>query len=293
MTPAADRHRVGRTTASLVAGAVLLLGACSGGGGSKDDYKPIEEQLGFEREGIAQRQTKAEDLIRECMRLQAFAYTPVPEPVGSNLSDEEYEKQFGYGITTLYDKNEASSDANQQARDSLSPADRVAYDRALYGDDPTATFADAVDNGDFTRVGGCTKQATDQVFGGADVIQSLQTKLDTLDGRILNDPRMRKATDKWSECMRGAGYDDVAEPDEVDTVLHSRLEAIVGPPENPKPEYDRPALKALQGEELAMVAADVKCENKHIADVEQKVREEFEATFREQNADLIKKVPPP
>lgn len=292
MTTMGERRRVVRATASLVAGAALLLAACGGGGGSEAEYKTVEDQLGFEREGIVARQAKAENLIRECMRDAGFEYTPVPEPVGSTLSDEEFEKQYGYGITTLYDKN-PEGDAPTPASTPADEANRLAYERALFGDDPTATFADAVDNGDFTRVGGCTKQATDEVFGGSEVIQSLQTQLDALDERILEDPRMEKAVEKWSECMKDAGFEDLAAPDEVDVVLHSKLEAIVGPPENPNPDYDRAALTALQGEELALVGADVECETKHIADVELSVREEFEATFREQNADLIGKVPPP
>ena len=227
------------------------------------------------------------------MGQQGFdGYTADPKPPGADLSDEEYEKQYGYGITTLYDKSDEGG-ANKTYRDSLGPADQVAYDRALYGDDPTATFADAVDNGDFTRVGGCTKEATDKVFGGSQVIQSLQNKLDALDERILADSRMVKAVANWSKCMQKAGYEDLATPDEVDTVLHSKLEAIVGPPESPKPDYDQAALTALQGEERATVAADVECEAKNVDDVELKVRKELEATFREQNADLISKVPPP
>jgi hypothetical protein len=292
VSPVADRRRVRYVTASLVAGAMLLLAACSGGGGSDNEFKTVEDDLGFERAGIAARQAKAENIIRDCMKEQGFDYTPVPEPVGSTLSDEEFEKQYGYGITTLYDKGEGAASEAGPAPAAADEADRVAYERALYGEDPTATFVDAVDNGDFTRVGGCTKQATDELFGGTEVIQSLQTKLDELDERILEDSRMIKAVGKWSECMQGEGYEDLAAPDEVDVVLHSKLEAIVGPPESPNPDYDQAALTALQGEEIALVAADVKCERKHIEDVELKVREDFEATFREQNADLISKVPP-
>jgi hypothetical protein len=293
MTSVADRRPAGRATATLLAGALLLLAGCSGGGGPKKDFKTIEEDLGFEREGIVLRQANAANLIRACMTRQGFEeYTAEPKPPGADLSDEDYEKQFGYGITTVYGKDEGGG-ANRTYRDSLSPTEQVDYDRTLYGDDPTATFADAVDNGDFTRVGGCTKEATDKVFGGAAVIQSLQTKLDALDDRIQQDPRMGKAVAKWSTCMQKAGYEDVAAPDEVDTVLHNKLEAIVGPPESPKPDYDKAALSALQNEERAIVAADVKCEAKNIDDVELKVRKEYEATFREQNADLISKVPPP
>jgi hypothetical protein len=297
VVPVADRHgvaRARRAAATLVGSAVVLLAGCGGGGGSSVEPKTVEEQIGLERDGIVLRQAQAENLIRECMKAQGFDYTPVPEPVGSSLSDEEFHKQYGYGITTLYDKRQAAAgEANQTARSSLGDAERVAYDRALYGNDTTATFADAIDNGDFTRVGGCTKKATDQVFGGVEVIQSLQTKLDALDERILADPRVVKAVRKWSACMTEAGYDDLASPDEVDIVLHSKLEALVGPPENPKPDYDRAALAALQREEVAMVAADLKCEAKHITAVDQKVRADFEASFRDQNTDLLNKVPPP
>jgi len=293
MTSAVDGHRAGRATATLLAGALLFLAACSGGGASQKDFKTIEEDLGVEREGIVLRQATAENLIRACMGQKGFdGYTPDPKPPGADLSDEEYEKQYGYGITTLYDKSDVGG-PNKTYRAALGPAEQVAYDRSLYGDDPTATFADAVDNGDFTRVGGCTKEATDKVFGGTQVIQSIQNKLDALDERILADSRMVKAVANWSKCMQKAGYDDLATPDEVDTVLHSKLEAIVGPPESPKPDYDLAALTALQGEERATVAADVKCEAKNVDDVELKVRTEYEATFREQNADLISKVPPP
>ena len=41
------------------------------------------------------------------------------------------------------------------------------------GDNPGVTFAEAVDSGDFTELGGCTKQATEAVFGGAGVLSSL------------------------------------------------------------------------------------------------------------------------
>ena len=47
--------------------------------------------------------------VAACMKAQGFEYTPV-DPVAaraaltgkSNLSDEEFQQQFGYGIATLY-----------------------------------------------------------------------------------------------------------------------------------------------------------------------------------------------
>jgi hypothetical protein len=282
--------------------ATVLVAACSGGGSSKAEQVPVEEQLGLEQDGILERQAKAENYIRDCMTAQGFEYTPVdPQAqraalVGqADMSEEDFNKQYGYGITTLYDKEQTadSSNPNDKYRASLSEADRAAFDHALYGDDTSATFGQALDTGDYSRLGGCTKDAADKVFGGVAVLQSLQQKLDDLDTSILEDGRMVKAVQAWSKCMADAGFPDLTEQDQVDTVLTAKLQQIVGPPDDPNPDYDHAALKALQSQEVAMVASDIKCEKDHISRVEDKVRAEYESTFREQNADLLSKVPPP
>ena len=282
--------------------ATVLLAACGGGGSSKAEQVPVEEQLGLEQDGILERQAKAENYIRDCMTAQGFEYTPVdPQAqraalVGqADMSEEDFNKQYGYGITTLYDKEQTadSSNPNDKYRATLSEADRAAFDHALYGDDTTATFGQALDTGDYSRLGGCTKDAADKVFGGVAVLQSLQQKLDDLDSSILEDGRMVKAVQAWSKCMADAGFPDLTEQDQVDTVLTAKLEQIVGPPDDPNPDYDHAALKALQSQEVSMVASDISCEKAHISKVEDKVRAEYESTFREQNADLLSKVPPP
>jgi hypothetical protein len=241
------------------------------------------------------------------MKAQGFDYVPV-DPVAqraalvgrTGLSKEDFEKQFGYGITTLYEqrRQQAVTGPNAAIRNQLGEADRKAYDRALYGDDPTATVADALDTGDFTRLGGCLKQATDEVFGGADVVQSLQAKLKELDERILADPRMVQAVARWSQCMSSEGFSGLQKPEQVDEVLQEKLRNVVGSPEEVRasgvggePAYDRAALAALQREEVAMVTADISCEKRHISPVEDKVAAEYEAAFREQNAALIARVP--
>ncbi len=281
---------------------LVLLTACGGGGSSNNGEEPVEEQLGLEQDGILQRQGHAENLIRDCMKAQGFDYTPVdPQAqraalVGqAGMSEEDFNKQYGYGITTLYGKEQTAdaSNPNVKFRDGLSDADKAAYDHALYGDDTSATFGQALDTGDYSRLGGCTKQAVEKVFGGVTVFQSLQEKLDDLDSSILEDGRMVKAVKAWSKCMNDAGFPDLTEQDQVDSTLQNQLEAIVGPPDDPNPDYDQAALKGLQAEEVSMVAADIKCEKDHISSVEEKVRAEYESTFREQNADLLKQVPPP
>ena len=168
------------------------------------------------------------------MKAQGFDYVPV-DPFAqqqaltgkARITDEEFTRQFGYGISTLFGKGNQQSDPNERIRATLSTADRAAYDRALGGDNPGITFAEAVDSGDFTELGGCTKDASEAAFGGAAVLTSLVEKLDELDERIIQDQRMVKATEKWAACLLEKGY-RYEEPDEIDSDLEERFKAIVG-----------------------------------------------------------------
>jgi len=116
--------------------ATVLLAACGGGGSSKAEQAPVEEQLGLEQDGILERQAKAENYIRDCMTAQGFEYTPVdPQAqraalVGqADMSEEDFNKQYGYGITTLYDKEQTadSSNPNDKYRASLSEARYLSF----------------------------------------------------------------------------------------------------------------------------------------------------------------------
>jgi len=291
-------------------GLACVLAGLAGCGGGKADAakgdKSLEQQIGIDDDGIRLKQTTAENLIRDCMKTQGFDYVP-QDPAGQQaalvgspgMSKEDFEKQYGYGITTLYEQRRklAVAGPNKAIRDSLSEADRKAYDKALHGDDPTATFVDAIDSGDYSRLGGCIKTATEQVFGGSDVLQSLSQKLDELDQKERADARMVKAVKEWSACMREKGFDGLNEQEEVDAVLKKKLEEIVGPPGdlaasgNAEPDYDKAALAALQKEEVEMVKADTECEDKHVESVEDKVAKEYEQAFREENTALLAKVP--
>ena len=288
-----------------LAGLAGLTG-CGGGKANAAKDERLEEQIGIDDDGIRVKQTTVENLVRDCMKVEGFDYVPVDPAaqqaalVGAQgMSKEDFEKQYGYGITTLYEQRRklAVAGPNKALRDSLSEADRKAYDHALYGDDTSATFGQALDTGDYSRLGGCIKTGTDQVFGGADVLQSLSTKLDELDQKIRADARMVKAVREWSDCMRDAGYPNLAEQEDVDTVLKKKLEGIVGSPgeitaASAEPaDYDKAALASLQHEEVAMVTADKKCEAAHVESVEDKVTAEYESSFREENASLLAKVP--
>lgn len=289
-----------------VAITALLVAGC---GAEKRPPGPpveLEDQLGFSQAGIAERQSRTEGAIRDCMRAQGFEYIPV-DPFAqraavtgkARMSDEEFLKQFGYGISTLFGRGTAQSDPNDRIRKSLPSTDRAAYDRALWGDNPGLTFAEAVDSGDFKELGGCTKQATEDVFGGTAVLSRLQGKLDGLDESIVQDQRMVKAVEQWSGCMAEKGF-EYEEPDETDGDIAKRFEAIVGRgvrpgatvPPNPGTSYDRTALADLQREEVRIANADLACEKRHIAPVEAVVRPQYEKDFRNQNRSLLTRVRP-
>jgi hypothetical protein len=282
----------------------------TGCGGDKADAvkndESLEEQIGIDDDGIRLKQTSAENLIRDCMKTEGFDYVPQDPATqeaalldGREMSKEDFEKQYGYGITTLYEQRhkQAVAGPNTAIRESLSEADRKAYDEALYGDDPTATFVDALDTGDYSRLGGCIKVATDKVFGGAEVLEGLSAKLDELDEKMRADSRMVPAVKEWSTCMREKGFDGLAEQEDVDAVLEKKLEEIVGSPgdgasaDGAEADYDKAALAALQKEEVAIVKADIECEEEHVEEVENKVALEYEQAFREENSALLSKVP--
>jgi hypothetical protein len=222
--------------------------------------------------------------------------------VGSTrLSDEDFVQQFGYGISTFWGRGGGQADPNERIRAALPPADRRAYDRTLWGENRGATFSEAVDSGDFTKLGGCTRKATEQVFGGARLLTRLQGKLDQLDERILEDQRMVRALERWTSCMAKKGY-RYEDPDDIDEELLNRMEKIVGPlpgpfatgpPPGEKPQpYNRAALAKLQRDEIAIGRADYACEHTYITPVENVVRPQYEADFRRSNQALIGEVKP-
>src|SRR2546423_8264831 len=173
------RSRRGRRGLVAVGLACTLAGLAGCGGGKADaakDDKRLEQQIGIDDDGIRLKQTNAENLMRDCMKAQGFDYVPQDPAAqqaalvgGQGMRKEDYEKQFGYGITTLYEQRRklAVAGPNKAIRDSLSEADRKAYDHALHGDDPTATFTDALDRGDYSRLGGGIKTAAQQGLRGA------------------------------------------------------------------------------------------------------------------------------
>lgn len=295
---------------AIAVAAAFAIAACGDNEATQAEPPPvdIEDQLGFDQAGIIARQSRVEAGIRDCMRDEGFEYIPV-DPLAqraavlgsSRLSDEEFLQQFGYGISTLWGRGQAEADPNERIRLAMTPSERKVYDRLLWGENSGATFTEAVDSGNFEKLGGCTRGATEAVFGGAQVLTEIQGKLDALEERILQDQRMVRAIERWSRCMAESGF-QYEEPEAIDSDLFERTEKIVGPlpgqfatgpPAGEKPQpYNQAKLTALQREEVAIARADNRCELKHITPEEEKVAPQYSDEFRRQNAELIGRLKP-
>lgn len=285
-TPQHRRH--GSRAERTLAGAGLALGfltcsACSASTSATpagtDSVAPAE--FGLTPAQLAERIERTEQLIAACMTTAGFRYialdaTSVQAAMASDksapgLSSEEYVKQYGLGITTQPDKPIVTFGAgpdNALHLNGLPATDQVAYRRALWGEHPEHTHTLAIEEEDFADTGGCTRFAAEQVYT-ADQLSG--TYVNPGDSRVAQDPRMIAATKKWADCMRAENF-DYDQPGQVETDLRARLAAITKGQDIKSltgPALD--ALKALQGEELAVASVLTTCEEKYIEPVQAKI----------------------
>jgi hypothetical protein len=237
---------------------------------------------------VQRREVKVESLIQVCMKRQGFEYIPVDPAtlrlamdsgaVPTSVSEKDYVKLYGYGLATLYTQSlqnatKARGQPNERIRASLRPADRAAYDTALYGNNPGATFAVALGSENPTILGGCSKEAFGMVFAPTEVAQLRKTGQDAIGARALQDPRVISAAREWSACMRGAGY-NYGKPDDAKADINAKLNAIVARSSVAGGSLDTASLAALQTEELNVAHADAACQAKGYSAIKAKVEAE-------------------
>jgi hypothetical protein len=245
---------------------------------------------------LVQAAEKVEALIADCMRKQGFQYVAVDFKTvrkGMNadktlpgMSEKEFAEAYGFGLATFYtglppQLSEGYSpgrvglgERNIQIFKGLSPADQVAYNRALLGPNMDATFAVALEIENFGRCGGCTLEAIKQVFKPE---QLKATYFNPLDVLIANDRRMKAALREYADAMHEAGF-DYNNPDEVEPDLRQRLHAITGdgtiPPEKLTPEQ-KDALTKLQEDERRIAVLTIELEEKFFEPVEEQIEKEL------------------
>jgi hypothetical protein len=274
------------------AGLVLLLaalGAACGGDGDDDgnggggSSAPTEEFGMTETELVAAIES-VESRIATCMTDAGFEYTPIDPGTfraamarlgtAQGLNDEEFVEQYGYGITTLPPTRDfGAGEDNAAIRDALPPADQVAYDRTLLGDNIDSTFLITLDAEDFSSTGGCTRSAIESVFS-ADQLAS--TYLNPVDAQVEQDQRMIDARERWSECMREEGYDYPRQEDAEEELAERIRELSEGADPATLTGSAQEELAALQDEERAIAQADLACtEESELEDVEEEVERDI------------------
>ena len=301
-------NRAGQAALLLIAVLFVISVAACGSGGAGSTAPPAggtaageaaaalpgTEEFGLSREELVTRIEAVEGLIAGCMSEAGFEYVAadydttrqgmVADKSLPGLSEEEFITQYGYGISTLYTGlGPQASDTSTPAKiglgernvgifSNLSPADQVAYNRALFGENEDATFAVALEAEDFSRTGGCTRAAIEQVFAPEQLSITYANPLDAL---IEQDPRMITAFGEYADCIREAGF-DYTHPEQIEIDIRSRLDAITGgDPLDVLSADATAALTELQGEERAVAQVAFGCEEEILTPVEEQIQREL------------------
>ncbi len=275
---------------------VVALVLFAGSAGAQALGGPGTEEFGLTPRQLVQSIEKVEALISKCMRDQGFQYVAVDyitvrKGMGADknmpgLSEEEFVNRFGFGVSTMYTGRPTQlatgyspakvglGERNIEIYKNLSPADQVAYNRALFGENTGATFAVGLETENFSRTGGCTRNAIEQVF---EPEQLKATYYNPKDALINKDPRMKAALRYYAREMRKAGF-DYDHPDEVETDVRERLDALTAGGtirvEEMLPEQ-RAALKQLQDYERRVAAKNFELEEQVFDPVEAKIEKEL------------------
>lgn len=261
---------------------LVLLLACAQadeGGSFLDRYLDPDAN----RDEGARLAVEMEKAMGDCMAENGFEYVPFlyksDVPLRSlraavlTGTDDDFTNEFGYGVVASLGRVEAlrREDPNRAIFQDLSLADQDAY---------VVAQTKCVETRD--------KEFENELF---EVDFELANEILTLDQEILADDRVLAALPAWAECMtqHGYSYSHLAEPmEDLQSTVPEVLEPLIDA-SGPLEGYDE-ALAELVSSELHLAADDVSCRNQSgIVDVIEVVREELEAAFASENAELIQR----
>lgn len=278
-------------------------------------------------EGVFERQERDYgQAVVACMTAQGFEYTPPREHDGDDgdagpwdLPQEEFVASYGYGVTTIdQEAAPAHEDPNQERIDAMSPAERRAYHRALFGElmpldedgypDPRPVPAEPGTSNEDPDMG-CSGEAGEQVWGNEEDaaedfarFQGLIDDMVEIRERVDQDPRVVEAIQAWRDCMADAGHPFDA-PDDPRDEIHDRLADLLGdvadegadssidrdaPLPSSLEDVDPEALEQLRDHELELATVDRRCTIEHgVERIRNEVQVELEQDFIEQHRDEL------
>ncbi|MGI9570706.1 MAG: hypothetical protein ACR2PH_13460, partial [Desulfobulbia bacterium] len=265
-------------------------------GAIAQNHVPGQEEFGLTKRELVKAIEDVEIIISQCMREAGFKYIAadyrtvrrgmIADKTLPGMSESVFLSRHGFGISTFYTgKDTQLADGyspgkiglgkkNIRIFRNLSSADRVAYNRTLFGDHTDATFAVGLESEDFSRTGGCTRKAVEQVFTAE---QLRSTYYNPLDALVKKDPRMTKALKIYSEEMRKAGF-QYDHPDDVEPDIRKRLDIITGGATVPVDKMSneaQAALKKLQAYERAVAPISEKLEAQVFDPIEERIHREL------------------
>jgi hypothetical protein len=282
----------------FIAIATVTMLVLAGSASAQAPVVPGTQEFGLTTRQLVQSIDKVEALISRCMRDQGFQYVATDHETVRRgmsadksmpgLSEHEFIDRYGYGVATMYTGKPPQltkgysparvglGERNVQIFRNLSPADRVAYNRMLFGENTDATFAVGLEIENFSRTGGCTRKAIEQVFKPE---QLKATYYNPKDALINKDPRMKAALREYAKKMREAGF-DYNHPDEVEPDIRERLAALTDGGAIPveKMSYEkRVAFEKLKAYEWNVAKIDFELQVEIFDPVEEKIEKELYA----------------
>jgi hypothetical protein len=244
------------------------------------------EEFGLSERQLVERSDAVEALIGQCMADAGFEYFPVEfstidramssDKSAPGMSNRKFVAEYGFGITTQYEKPIVAlslGKKNQRVVESLGETDQVAYYRTLLGEFEDATYAYGLETEDFSRTGGCTRQAVEQLFTEGETSLAYFNPGDAI---IATDPRAVQAIADWHVCMVEGGVDAYEHPDDVETNYQRRLDALTqgaDPQELTGTKLE--ALTQLQAEERFVAGVFTDCENNVLDPVMNRVEADY------------------
>lgn len=235
---------------------------------------PGTKEFGLNEQEFADHVEKTQALITTCMSEAGFEYVPVDVKTVEDaqarvrhdpgMTRAQYKGKWGFAVSTRQDnpvRDTGLGPQNLKIFASLPPATKVAYNRTLFGEDPTADFVFTLDEEDFSSTGGCTRAAVAKVFTP---VQVKGTYVNPKDVLVQADKRIVAARQAWSKCMKAAGYNYIEDQDEIIGEYEERLDKLLDGDDPDSLTGERAAaLKKLQKEEIAVALADLDCQLKH------------------------------
>lgn len=280
-----------RAAATVVV--VLLL---AGGAGAQDQPGSGTEEFGLSPKQLVVAVEKVEALISHCMREQGFTYVAVDydtvrrgmtaDKSLPGLSEEEFVGKYGFGVSTMYTGQPPQlatgyspgkvglGERNVEIFRKLSPADQVAYNRALLGKNNGAVFAVGLETENFSQTGGCTRTAIEQFFPPDQVKSTYYNPADAL---VNKDSRMKSALGYYAREMNRAGF-KYNHKDEVEPDIRQRLDALTNGGTllvEAMSAEQLAALKGLQDYERRVAAKNFELKTQVLEPLEEKILEEM------------------